>query len=194
MENTVQSIRHAAEGPKMKHAAKYRLQSAIEKLLQHKKLDDITVSEIIQTANVCRKTFYRNYQDKYALAASYFANFFDHSFGRILSGECFDNALFMYLDICEEKASVLKNAYSSADVNGLRKIDIDYTRKTYQTFLVAKGADIQDPAIQFAIEIAVRGGTDMVIDWIMHDMPISKVQLKDWIKRTLPNDLLSLIQ
>lgn len=177
----------------MKHAAKYRLQSAIEKLLQHKKLDDITVSEIIETASVCRKTFYRNYQDKYALTASYFEQFFDDSFGRILSGECFDNALLMYLDICEGKAAVLKNAYSSADVNGLRKIDIDYTRKTYQTFLMAKGADIHDPAIQFAIEIAVRGGTDMVIDWIMHDMPIPKIQLKDWIKRTLPGDLLSLI-
>ena len=59
----------------MKHAAKYRLQSAIEKLLQHKKLDDITVSEIIETANVCRKTFYRNYQDRYALNTSYFAIF-----------------------------------------------------------------------------------------------------------------------
>ncbi len=42
----------------MKHTARYRLLSAIEELLQRKKLDNITVSEIIGTANVCRKTFY----------------------------------------------------------------------------------------------------------------------------------------
>ena len=44
--------------------------------------------------------------------------------------------------------------------------------------------------MQCAIEIAVRGGTDMVIDWIRNDLPIGKIQLRDLIRRTLPNDLL----
>ena len=153
-------------------------------------LDVIRVSELVRQASVCRKTFYRHYQDKYALAAAYFADFFDRSFGRIVSGESFDVALLEYLAICEEKAAVLKNLYSSKDLNGLRNIDLLYTRKTYQNYLLEKGADTSDSAMQFAIEIAVRGGTDMVIDWIRNDLPIGKVQLRDLIRRTLPNDLL----
>ena len=174
----------------MNKTAKEKLLLAMEQLLQHKPLDAIRVSELVRQAGVCRKTFYRHYQDKYALAAAYFADFFDRSFGRIVSGESFDVALLEYLAICEEKAAVLKNLYSSTDLNGLRNVDLLYTRKTYQNYLLEKGADTSDSAMQFAIEIAVRGGTDMVIDWIRNDLPIGKVQLRDLIRRTLPNDLL----
>lgn len=174
----------------MSQTARERLLSAIETLLRHKSLDAVSVREISEQAGVCRKTFYRNFQDKYALAAAYFEDFFDRSFGLIVSGESFDAALLRYLELCEQKSAVLKNAYSSMDVNGLRNIDIAYTRRTYQSFLTSRGADIGGADMSFAVEIAVRGGTDMVIDWLMHDMPIDKHRLCALIRRTLPADLL----
>ena len=103
--------------------AKEKLSAAIEKLLEKKELDKITVAEIVKEAAVCRKTFYRNFTDKYALAAYYFSQFFDQTFGQITCGESFDAALLRYLAICESKAAVLKHAYASSDINGLRSYD-----------------------------------------------------------------------
>ena len=170
--------------------AKEKLVLAMETLLKKQNLDAITVSQIIDTASVCRKTFYRNFTDKYDLADYYFKRFFDDSFGRITSGQDFDTALLRYLEICEEKSAILRNAYASADVNGLRSYDIESTRHTYEKYLLEKGADIQSAEMRFAIEIAARGGTDMIIEWLRSGMKADKRQLLRLIKRTLPNDLL----
>ena len=174
----------------MHASARVRLIAAMETLLQHRCPDDISVREITAAAGVCRKTFYRNFQDKYALAAAYFEDFFDRSFGRITAGECFDTALLGYLEFCESLAPVFRNAYSSTDVNGLRGIDVNYTRRTYEKYLLEQGADIHDPTMRFAIEIAVRGGMEMVIAWLLGELPMDKYRLRDLIKRTLPTDLL----
>lgn len=174
--------------------AKEKLLIVIEKLLYKKPLDEITVTEIISEAGLSRKTFYRNFTDKYDLVEKYFKRFFDQSFGQIILGEDFDAALLHYLEICESKASILKNAYSSSDVNGLRNYDIESTRRTYEKYLIDKGADTKLPEMRFAIEIASRGGTDMVIDWLIGGMKTDKKQLQMLIKRTLPNDMLKFLE
>ena len=174
--------------------AKEKLSAAIEKLLEKKELDKITVAEIVKEAAVWRKTFYRNFTDKYALTAYYFSQFFDQTFGQITCGESFDAALLRYLAICESKAAVLKHAYASSDINGLRSYDIKSTKRTYEKYLLEKGADIHTAPMQFAIEIAARGGTDMIIEWLVRGMPEDKAELQALIKRTLPNDLLKFLE
>ncbi len=174
--------------------AKEKLVLAIEELLNRKQLDKITVSEIVETASLSRKTFYRNFADKYELADYYFKGFFDETFGQIICGQDFDTALFRYLEICEDKADILVNAYSSMDVNGLRNYDIESTKRTYEKYLLEKKADIRTPEMQFAIEIAARGGTDMIIEWMSHGMKEDKKQLQRLIKRTLPTDLLKYLE
>ena len=78
--------------------AKEKLILAIERLLSQKELDEITVSEIVAEASLCRKTFYRNFMDKYDLTDYYFKQFFENTFGQIICGEDFDTALFRYLE------------------------------------------------------------------------------------------------
>lgn len=63
-------------------------------------------------------------------------------------------------------------------MNGLRNYDIESTRRTYEKYLLEKGADIYAPEMKFAIEIAVRGGTDMVIEWLLNDMKEDKKTLQ----------------
>ena len=52
--------------------------------------------------------------------------------------------------------------------------------------LLAKGTDIQSVEMRFAAEIAARGGTDMIIEWLRGGMKEDKRQLLRLIKRTLP--------
>lgn len=174
--------------------AKQKLILAIEELLKKKQLDKITVSEIVDTASICRKTFYRNFADKYDLVDYYFKQFFDETFGQIICGEDFDTALLRYLEICEERAVILVNAYSSVDINGLRNYDIESTKRTYEKYLLEKGANIDTQEMKFAIEIAARGGTDMIIEWLINGMKEDKYNLQRMIKRTLPNDMLKYLK
>ncbi|WP_350343139.1 TetR/AcrR family transcriptional regulator C-terminal domain-containing protein [Proteinivorax tanatarense] len=172
---------------------KNRLAKSLEKLLQKKNLDDIRVSEIVADSSLSRKTFYRHFKDKYALASWYFIQIYSKSFDRITEDLSWEEALLRYLDIYQGKSIILQNAYKSRDINGLRNYDIAVTKKTYQKYLKSKGADINDDTMKFAIEIACRGGTDMISQWLVNGMKIDKEQLVQLIKQTLPNDILRYI-
>ncbi|SDY44630.1 TetR/AcrR family transcriptional regulator C-terminal domain-containing protein [Tindallia californiensis] len=166
---------------------------SLEELLTKKNLDDIQVSEIVLGTSLSRKTFYRHFRDKYDLSSWYFFQFFEESFGRITDNFTWEEALLRYLEIYQEKYNVLKNAYASRDINGLRDYDIQVTRKTYEKYLTFKGVDITSETMQFTIDIASRGGTDMVIEWLHSGMKMDKKKLVALLKRTLPTDILKYI-
>lgn len=170
------------------------LAESLEKLLMKKNLDDIQVSEIVAGTSLSRKTFYRHFKDKYDLASWYFAQFYEASFGRITDDLTWEEALLRHLDIYEEKYCVLKNAYASRDINGLRNYDIAITRKTYEKYLTLKGSDINSETMRFAIDIASSGGTDMVIEWLLSAMKMEKNKLVLLLKQTLPKDILKYIE
>lgn len=170
--------------------AKRKIIHALEELLMQHDLDDIYVSDIVRLSEVSRKTFYRHFQDKYELVNFYFLDFYSNTFEKIVEGEKWEEALYNYLCICEEKALVLIHAYSSRDTNCLRKYDIDMTEKTYQKYLLLKSVNINTKEMSFAIRIAASGGTDMIIEWIKSGMKENKTTLVELIKRTLPQDIL----
>lgn len=173
--------------------SKSMLAESLEKLLMKKNLDDIQVSEIVAGTSLSRKTFYRHFKDKYDLANWYFAQFYEASFGRITAGLTWEKAFLSYLEVYQEKYSVLKNAYASRDINGLRGYDIAVTKKTYEKYLTLKGVDINSEIMRFAIDIASRGGTDMVIEWLLSGMIMEKNKLVCLLKLTLPNDILNIL-
>lgn len=173
--------------------SKQMLAESLEKLLMKKNLDDIQVSEIVAGASLSRKTFYRHFKDKYDLTSWYFSQFYEASFGLITDGITWEDALLRYLEIYAEKSSVLKNAYASGDINNLRSYDISFTRKTYEKYLAFKGAPIESEEMRFAIDIATRGGTEMVIEWLLGGMKMEKQRLVMLLKGTLPKDILKYI-
>jgi AcrR family transcriptional regulator len=166
------------------------LAESLEMLLQKKNLDDIQVSEIVAGTSLSRKTFYRHFKDKYDLANWNFTQYFNATISRSNADLSWEEGLLRFLEVCQDKAVSLKNAYSSRDVNCLRSHDIAMTRKFYEEYLTKRGADIHSEVMRFAIEIAVRGGTDMVIGWLLNGMKMEKEELMRLIKRTLPNDIL----
>ncbi|MEL7647704.1 MAG: TetR/AcrR family transcriptional regulator C-terminal domain-containing protein [Sedimentibacter sp.] len=166
------------------------LAESLEKLLIKKNLDEIQVREIVAGTSLSRKTFYRHFKDKYDLVGWYFDQICEISFGRITDDLSWEEALLHYLDIYEDKYRILKNAYASSDINGLRNYDISVTKKTYERYLAIKGADINSEIMHFAIDIASRGGTDMVIEWLINGKKMDKTKLVSLLKQTLPKDIL----
>ena len=168
--------------------------NSLEKLLMQKNLDDIQVLEIVAGTPLSRKTFYRHFKDKYDLASWYFSQFFDESFGLITDSLTWEEGLLKYLDFYQEKQQILKNAYDSRDVNNLRTYDIAVTKNTYEKYLKSKGADVSSENMRFAIDIAARGGTDMVIEWLLGGMKMEKRRLVFLLKQTLPKDILRYVE
>lgn len=166
--------------------SKLQFTHSIESLLLKKSLDEIQVSEIVAGTDLSRKTFYRHFRDKYDLANWYFDQFYHESFGSIVVGTSWEQAFIKCLDVYEQKQRILKNAYSSRDINGLKNHDIEVTRKIYETYLKQKGADIHSEELKFSIDIAVRGGTDMVITWMLDGMKIPKKRFAELMKLSLP--------
>ncbi len=169
--------------------AKLNILRALEALLYKRSLEEITVSDIVKLSGVARKTFYRHFQDKFDALNVYFYMFYQESFEKINEGESWEDALFTYLSVCEEKAAVLLHAYSGNDYAGLQNYDIDMTEKTYQKYLLERGADIESKEMQFAVRIAASGGASMIIEWIRSGMKEDKRVLVGLIKRTLPMDI-----
>lgn len=122
----------------------YKLMLALEKLLMKKNLDDIFVSEIVKEANVSRKTFYRNYIDKYDLAKEYYYCFYHVNFALIKNGEDWEKTLVAYFNTCEEKKTILRHAYESTGQNSLIENDIKLTKETFEQLLTAKGTYLCD--------------------------------------------------
>jgi AcrR family transcriptional regulator len=163
---------------------------SMERLLLTRSIDDIRVSEIVAGTPLSRKTFYHHFKDKFDLANWYLSQIFDASVGRMADELTLDEALMEFLSICQSKCDVLKNAYASRDVNNLRDHDVALTKKAFEKYLAAKGADIYSESMRFSIDIAARGGTDMVIEWLVGGMKMEKARLVCLIKQTLPNDIL----
>ena len=101
--------------------------------------------------------------------------------------------MLAHLDFYKAKHRVLKNAYTTHDINGLRQFDVSITRRTYEIYLRQHGADLADEELQFAIEFAARGGTDMVIEWLLSGMKLPPQRLVKLLKQTLPQKLLQYI-
>ena len=104
-------------------------------------------------------------------------------------GAGLEEALTQCLKIYRQKRSVLKHAYESRDINGLKNHDIEITRRIYETFLKQRGADIRSEIMWFSIEIAVRGGSDMVIQWMLGNMDLPAEKMARLICETLPEEI-----
>jgi len=61
--------------------------NAVEKLLEEKNLEDISVSEICNLSTVRRGTFYRHFDDKYDFARQYFASITEQLMADIMASD-----------------------------------------------------------------------------------------------------------
>ena len=85
--------------------------SALKKLSLKKPIEKITVSDITAESGLSRQTFYRHFEDKYALLNWYFDMILKESFNQMGEGktlkECLDKK-FKYID--EERVFLRKHS------------------------------------------------------------------------------------
>lgn len=72
---------------KQREKMKYRLADAMKICMKKMPVEKITVKEIVEECGTTRQTFYRNFQDKYALINWYFDKILLESFQHMGEGD-----------------------------------------------------------------------------------------------------------
>ena len=161
-------------------------------LLEHKMastpLDDIRVVDLIQEAHISKPTFYRHFQDKYALLEYCFRRIFDNTFGRIGPYYPFSQACLDVYRAYREKQSFLQAGYRSKDANGLRALETRMVRETYSLYMSTMGVpDVDDVA--FALDMYAIGTVQLTEKWVLGGMSRSNEDEVRLLLAALPKNI-----
>ena len=143
--------------------------SALKKLSLKKPIEKITVSDITAESGLSRQTFYRQFEDKYALLNWYFDMILKESFNQMGEGktlkECLDKK-FKYID---EERVFFKEAFRLDDMNSLKEHDFRLIYEFYLNRIYEKTHEEVDDNIRFLLEMYCNGSVFMTSKWLMND-------------------------
>ena len=111
--------------------SKRLLADALTGLMECKPLDQVRVAEIAAAAGVSKQTFYHHFSDKYHLMEYCFRDMFAAPFERMGTLAPFDECYIEFLQLCHERKTFLRNAFTSQDVNSLYRVMHHALRDAY---------------------------------------------------------------
>lgn len=169
------------------NSRKHIIESLID-LMQIKKIDDISISEISENAEISRRTFYRNFTSKEDVLDGYFEIIFTEIRGKIDKlGDGIDclSSLRIIFRLCYEHEDFF-SALSKSNMLGfmlqkwntalpiLHSLFIDRIKKFPQT----KDAK----ALEYLLAFNVGGTFNMVLKWIDEGMIIPSDEMADIVE------------
>jgi len=167
------------------------LRSTLIKLLEKDTIDNITVQEICRQANVNRMTFYKHFEDKYALMNDCFNEFSEvintnmkTRYSSVASPEEYCYCLLSELsDFCMENKKFVKTVLSSGNTacanmisEGLQSMFASLLVRMYE----GRGEDVKDEATIGCLASFITGGIENVaVYWGNHPEEITRQKVLD---------------
>lgn len=168
---------------------KYKIAGAMKQIVKKKSIDNITVNEIIEKADVSRPTFYRHFKDKYDLVNWYFQKLCDKSFMQMGVSMNISEALNRKFEFLRSEKEFFAAAFSCSSQNNI--VDYDY-HCIYQFYsdYIRKNCDADfSPEISFLLEMYCRGSIAMTAEWAVSGMQTEPEQMAEWLIAALPPKL-----
>lgn len=152
-------------------------------LLQVKHIEDITVGEIVENAEVARKTFYRHFKSKEDVLEAYWSQLYDYLLSRLrLAGTNIgvQQGLLTVLQVCYENKDILY-AFCNNNLQGfwLNKWNLALP-ELYQLFLVNQqltSENVNDKELSYFLAFNVGGVFNIVMKWMNDGLQLSPEQL-----------------
>lgn len=91
---------------------KLALAKSLIKALEEKPLEKVTVSDIISGCDISRMTFYRHFEDKYALANWIFSQYLDELEKRYREIECYKQLMYDILSFLYGRHRIFASLFS----------------------------------------------------------------------------------
>lgn len=122
---------------------KKALYLAFEKLMAEKPYPDITISEIVNRAEVNRNTFYYHFKDLVSFMYGYFTEEITNDIKELIKNRKFNEAYILFTDYSVERKEMLKNVFSHHVPMGVLikifhediRLDVETILHEYEAFL-----------------------------------------------------------
>lgn len=150
--------------------ARGRLHQALKELLESNPIDQITVIDLVERADISRQTFYRLYPDKFALLKDFYHVSFVPPFQSADTLAKINVATYDLITRFIANKHVVKNMFFSKDGYALKSFFRDLCVETDTEFWRSQGVDVEDERIAGAIRLYAYGTTSFLLEWIKGGM------------------------
>lgn len=155
---------------------------AVKKLMKKKSLSTITVSELVDEAQLSRQTFYRYFNDKYDLVNWYFKKLCDSSFFLMGKELTLEEALISKFTFIENEKLFFSAAFKSQDYNSLLKYDYNMIYNFYLDWLNEKTKGSVTSEMKVVLKLYCSGSIALTQQWATGELDITKEEIvKDLI-------------
>ncbi|HAD23517.1 MAG TPA: TetR family transcriptional regulator [Kandleria vitulina] len=167
---------------------RYIFAEGLKELLKKQPLDKVSVTDIVKVSGKTRQTFYRYFEDKYALVNWYFKVLADQSFLQIGEQETLKEGLTKKFEFILEDQLFFEAAFLSKDYNNVEHYDYECIYHFYEGIIKKKCGQIPDD-IRFLLKMYCHGSITMTVDWATHGMKRSPEELAQYLIDALPAKL-----
>ena len=176
---------------------KKALAAALKRAMQRKAFQKITVSELIQDANVNRKTFYYHFEDIYALLkwmmeeeAIEVVKHFD----LLVNSE---EAIAFVMDYIEQNDHIINCACDSIGRDGLKRFfDADFHSIVLSIIESAEkrmGVELDAHYREFLTQFYVEALSGMLIDWVRDREKRGREEVIQYLTETMRDSLIGIL-
>ncbi|MDD6656375.1 MAG: TetR/AcrR family transcriptional regulator [Lachnospiraceae bacterium] len=173
METTIPFLQQPSTMDRRKRKTRQAIELALLELLGSKKIDEISISELAQAADVNRKTFYNHFSSVTEVLDNVEENFFHYIFSLLPEEITINNTIEIYhllLSIIKATAplkellkNIFSNDHSTAFEESLSEQLLPYIRKCMTTY------QVDDAVIPYLSKYIVHGVTAMYLQFIRDD-------------------------
>lgn len=155
------------------------LAASLEKLLEKKTLDKITVKEITDGCGVNRQTFYYHFHDVYDLMEYLFSVKAEEFISESVSASHWKEGLLLLMEKLLENKDAILNAINSVDHNQSERFLHKMAKPALSDIAAefSRGINIEKEDFDFVVDVFAFGFIGVLMNWIMSGM--SKEYKKD---------------
>lgn len=173
------------------------LSEALVEICEQKPLDNVTVTEITQKANLTRQVFYRHFIDKYDLAKYIHLKDYYHALDAIDMEECYGaemwaNVSQVWFDVIKMKVRFYQNIYRSHSSGEFKRIIRTYITNFYMGVVEAQGKTVDSETL-FVIQLYLAGATEKICDWVISGTRLSVEELNGLLYMGMPEKIRNLV-
>ena len=163
----------------MAKSTKNQIMTTLAELLREKRLDDITVTELVEKCGISRQAFYYHFSDLYGVVDYAIQQLRDEL--KIARPEEWRASLERTLTMLRENRTLVLNVYRAYERS---YVEHDLRRwgeplVEARTRMAAKGYSVTEDQIAFMTELLTQSLASIVLSWVERGMPSSIIERMD---------------
>ncbi|MBD5133258.1 MAG: TetR/AcrR family transcriptional regulator [Clostridiales bacterium] len=163
----------------MPKSTKNEIMSTLAELLRAKRLDDITVTELVERCGISRQAFYYHFSDLYGVVEYGIQQFMEGL--EVPSPEQWRAAMEQTLTLLRENRTVVLNVYRAYERSYVEHDVRQWAAPLVEarTRMAAAKYNVTEDQVGFMTEVLTQALASIVLSWVERGMPSSVIKRMD---------------